>query len=227
MKLNFALPGIVVIALAGCAAAPATNIKQPLTAQPPAAPAAMVNNGSIYQPPAVQPRGPVALFEDRRARYVGDTLTVNLVERTSASRRSETTENRKASADINIPGPRLLGSPRGIGATVWAPEAESKQEFKDNDTNSNTISGAIAVTVIEVLGNGNLRVAGEKQIGINNDTEYIRLAGVVNPAHISAANTINSTQLAEAQIESKNSQGLSSAQVVSMLARFFLTVLPF
>lgn len=62
---------------------------------------------------------------------------------------------------------------------------------------------------------------------MNNDTEYIRLAGVVNPSQVSAANSISSTQLADVQIESKNAQGLDKAHMTSMLARFFLTLLPF
>ena len=114
-----------------------------------------------------------------------------------------------------------------FGATSWDPSASSKQEFKDNETNSNSVSGSITVTVVEVLANGHLVVAGEKQVAINNDTEYIRLAGVVNPNQITLNNTVNSNQLANVQIESKNSQSLDPSQAGGMLARFFLTILPF
>lgn len=216
------LIGLLLIA-AGCHTVPETRIREPLAMRPSAQPVQAEANGAIYQPATA-----AFLFEDRRARRVGDTLIVNLVERTSASRRSETTESRKASADINVPTPKVLGvSPNVIGQTAWAPEAEHAQSFRDNDVNSNTISGTIAVSVVEVLPNGNLVVAGEKQITVNNDTDYIRLAGVVNPAQITASNTVNSTQLANVQIESKNSQGLEKSQITSMLARFFLTLLPF
>lgn len=218
--LSFA---IVAGSLGGCHTVPGTAIKQPLAMRPQPVQAVADANGAIFQPATA-----AFLFEDRRARRVGDTLTVNLVERTSASRRSESTESRKASAKVNIPTPKVLGvSPNVIGATDWSPAAEAAQSFKDNDTNSNSISGSIAVSVVEVLPNGNLVVAGEKQITVNNDTDYIRLAGVVNPAHITASNSVNSTQLANVQIESKNSQGLERSQLTSMLARFFLTVLPF
>jgi len=207
----------------GCHTVPETAIKQPLAMRPqPVQPVAEAN-GAIYQHATA-----AFLFEDRRARRVGDTLTVNLIERTSASRRSETSESRAASADINVPTPKVLGvSPNVIGATAWSPSGETAQAFKDNDTNSNTISGTITVSVVEVLPNGNLVVAGEKQIAVNNDTDYIRLAGVVNPTQITASNTVNSTQLANVQIESKNSQGLDRSQLTSMMARFFLTLLPF
>lgn len=211
------------LALSACHTVPETRIREPLAMRPAAQPVPAEANGAIYQGATA-----VFLFEDRRARRVGDTLVVNLVERTSASRRSETSESRKASADINVPTPKVLGvSPNVIGQTAWTPEAEHAQAFRDNDANSNSISGTIAVSVVEVLPNGNLVVAGEKQITVNNDTDYIRLAGVVNPAYITASNTVNSTQLANVQIESKNSQGLDRSQITSMMARFFLTLLPF
>lgn len=208
----------------GCQSVPSTAIRQPLSARPPVPVAADAGNGAIYQAGTTMP-----LFEDRRARRVGDILTVNLVEKTSANRKSETSESRAAEAEISVPPPAVLGKslPFNLGTTSWAPDASISQAFKDNDTNSNTITGTIAVTVVEVLPNGHLVVAGEKQVAVNNDTDYIRLAGVVNPANITASNTVNSTQLANVQIESKNAQGLDQAQLTSMLARFFLTLLPF
>jgi len=225
---RFSVFTIAILLLAGCATpAPSTAIKQPLSVRPEAIAAAPVNSGAIFQPAPSQMRPGMSLFEDRKARYVGDTLTVNLVEKTEAKRKSETTDERKASATLDIPSPNILGSTRGIGATLWAPSASSKQELKDNETNSNSFTGSITVTVAEVLANGHLVVAGEKQLAINGDTEYIRLAGVVNPNQITSANSVNSTQLANAQFESKSTQSLDTAQVGSILARFFLTVLPF
>ena len=218
--------------LSACATPPDTAIKQPLRSLPP--PAATLpedNNGAIFRAAPAPARPAMALFEDRKARYVGDTLTVNLVEKTEAKRKSETIDERKANASINIPAPLLLGRNLPIvgvdGATLWEPAASNKQEFKDNETNSNSVTGSITVSVVEVLANGHLVVAGEKQVAVNNDTEYIRLAGVVNPAQITAANTVSSTQLANVQIESKNSQGLDKAQLTSLMARFFLALLPF
>lgn len=214
--------GPVAVALAGCASTPATNIQRPLTAQPRALSAISENSGAIFQSSGGPPKPGFALFEDRRARHVGDILTVNLVEKTSINRKSETSDERKANASVDIPKVKIAGI-----AGAWEPSSSAKQEFKDNETNSNSVTGSITVTVIDVLANGNLSVAGEKQLTVNNDTEYIRLAGVVNPSQISASNTVNSTLLADVQIESKNSQGLDKAQITGMLARFFLTVLPF
>lgn len=214
---------IVFLSLTGCQTVPDTAITQPLSMRPQVLPPAIQTPGAIFQD-----NNSAYLFEDRRARRVGDILTVNLVERTSATRKSESSESRSASAAVQVPTPKLFGvTPNAIGETSWSPAGKAERSYKDNDTNSNSISGSITVTVVEVLPNGNLVVAGEKQVTVNNDTDYIRLAGIVNPMHITAANTVNSTQLANVQIESKNSKGLDSSQLTGMLARFFLTLLPF
>jgi flagellar L-ring protein precursor FlgH len=153
---------------------------------------------------------------------------VNLIEKTEAKRKSETADDREASATLDIPTPKILGkTPNLIGSTAWSPSGTSSLAFTDNETNSNSFTGSITVTVVEVLPNGHLVVAGEKQVAINSDTEYIRLAGVVNPHQITSSNSINSTQLANTQLESKNNQSIDKSQIGSMLARFFLTVLPF
>lgn len=218
----------VLIGLSACSTMPDTKIKRPLTARPAPVAVAADNNGAIFQAGSARPKVALSLFEDRRARQVGDTLTVNLVENTSAKRNSSTTDERKISGTINIPSPTVLGrTSAAVGATSWTPASDNKLENTDNRSNTNTVSGAISVTVTEVLPNGNLQVAGEKQVSINNETEYIRLAGVVNPQLLTAANTINSTQLADVQFESKSTQGIDKSQFVSMLARFFLTVMPF
>ncbi len=224
---SHALPLALTTLLAACANVPDTQITQPLTARPLPPAVAADNHGAIFQPGGSIPRMGVALFEDHRARQVGDTLTVNLVENTNAKRTSSTTDERKVSGSVNIAAPTILGYHNVIGATSISPSADNKLENTDNRSNANTISGAITVTVTEVLPNGNLKVAGEKLLSINSESEYIRLAGVVNPQLISSSNSINSTQLADAQFESKSTQSLDKAQATTMLTRFFMTVLPF
>ncbi len=227
MSRLIALIALLVL-VAGCATPPpATAIKIPLNVRPQALAVVPANDGAIFQPAPTPVRPGMSLFEDRKARYVGDTLTVNLIEKTEAKRKSETTDERSATANIDVPSPKILGATRGIGASAWSAASDTSRELKDNETNSNSVTGSITVTVVEVLPNGNLVVAGEKQVAINSDTEFIRLAGVVNPSQISSTNSIDSTMLANAQFESKNNQSIDKSQLNSMLARFFLTVLPF
>ena len=91
---------------------------------------------------------------------------------------------------------------------------------------SNTFSGTLTVTVDQVLVNGNLHVVGEKQIAINQGTEFIRFSGVVNPRTISGTNTVPSTQVADARIEYVGNGYINEAQNMGWLQRFFLNLSP-
>ncbi|WP_260459727.1 flagellar biosynthetic protein FliO [Enterobacter ludwigii] len=89
------------------------------------------------------------------------------------------------------------------------------------------VTGTITVTVNELLPNGNLRVVGEKQIAINQGTEFIRFSGVVNPRFISGGNTVPSTQVADARIEYVGNGYINEAQNMGWLQRLFLNLSPF
>jgi flagellar L-ring protein precursor FlgH len=219
--LPVAFVTLAALALAACNTVPPTNVHQPMTVRPQTRGDTPAANGSIYQAGASR-----TLFEDRRARYVGDTMTILIAETTSASTQSNTTVSRAGTISASVP---LLSGLPGKSLQGLGLEAESANDFagKGDAAARNVFSGNITVTVIEVLSNGNLLVSGEKQVSVGHGTEYIRLSGVVNPYFISTANTITSTNVADARIEYKESGAISEAQVMGWLARFFLTVLPF
>lgn len=234
-SLRNILPILMLTLLAGCNTDPSTSIQQPMTARPTPPAQNAQRDGSIYRVADARP-----LFEDRRARFVGDTLTVNIVERTSATKSTDESSERSGAVDVAIGTPTILGlTPKRFPVKVpgftrgsnldTGMTADSSIEFENSESNSNknNFTGSITVSVIEVLPNGNLVVSGEKQIAINQQTEFIRLSGVVNPINITAANAVSSTQLADAHIESKGKQSMDTAQIVSMLARFFITLVPF
>lgn len=207
--------------LAGCQSVPPTNVHQPMTARPAPRTENPYASGSIFNAGTARP-----LFEDRRARYVGDTLTINITENTSASTSSNSSANRTSSISAAVP--TLSGLP-GKNFRGLALEAESANDFagKGAAAAKNVFTGAITVTVVETLENGNLVVSGEKQIAIGHGQEYIRLSGVVNPSYITADNSIASSRVADARVEYKESGYISEAQVMGWLARFFLTFMPF
>lgn len=208
--------------LAGCATPPATDIKGPLTARPVAKPTTIVNDGAIYQP-----QQGVSLFDDRRAHEVGDIITVNLVEKTQITRSQDNKQNRTGNATMSFPSPTVLGYTNVLGPTSIAPNSSSNTENKTQLTNNSKFNGAMTVTVTKVLPNGNLEVAGEKEVSFDNDSQYIRLAGVINPKDFAPDGTVNSNQMADVKLESKASSSLDKSTVMSLLSRFFLAVLPF
>jgi flagellar L-ring protein precursor FlgH len=150
---------------------------------------------------------------------------INLSERTQAAKKSSSSADR--SQDIEVSVPRIAGVPlkgaQGIGV-----QANSENVFAGKGASSadNNFTGTITVTVIEVLPNGNLLVSGEKKVAINQGDEYIRFSGVVNPTQVTAANTVQSTQVADARIEYRATGYIDEAQVMGWLGRFFLSFLP-
>lgn len=214
----------VMLLSAGCSAlypTPPAMVHQPMTARPEAPVQAVNANGAIFQTASVRP-----LFEDRRARGVGDTLTINLVERNTAQKGSNASATRSSSLTGGITSLARLPL-RGL--TGLNAEAGFDSSFSGNGAAAanNAFNGTITVTVIEVLNNGNLLVSGEKQIAINQGNEFIRFSGVVNRDNIGAANAVQSTQVADARIEYKGNGYIDESQRMGWLHRFFVAVLPF
>ncbi len=179
--------------------------------------------GSLFQKASYRPA-----FEDARARLVGDIVTIQIVEKVSASQVSSSTANRTSSGSASISAFPLISAAdlarlnAGIGT-------DSKSDFsgKGGTESANTFYGTITTTVVEVLPNGHLVVAGDKQIGINQNVDVMRFSGTVDPRLIQPGNLINSNQVANARMESKGRGAQAEAQTVGWLTRFFFNALPF
>lgn len=178
-------------------------------------------NGSIYQ----GRRGSQPLFEDRRPRVVGDTLTVELNEQVSASKTSSSSADRSGSMGLAF----STTSDRTSKVGNYGLNASTDHEFAGSGGSraNNSFTGTISVTVMEVLPNGNLRVRGDKQIAINQGTEFIRFSGVVNPRTITGDNTVLSTQVSLARIEYVGEGYINEAQRMGWLHRVLLNLSPF
>jgi len=201
---------------------PPVDVAQPTSMRPQPVVVATVNNGSIFQAGQYRP-----LFEDHRARLVGDTLTVQIVEKVSATQKSTSSIDKSgglAAGVTAIPGlsANSFTAPRAtIGAT-------SSNTFagKGSTENSNDFSGTITATVIDVLPNGHLIISGEKQIGVNHNVDVLRFSGQVDPRAIQTGNSVASAQIANVRIEQRGKGQQADAQGIGWLGRFFLNVLP-
>ena len=159
--------------LAGCAMIPPEPVVTgPTTAAPPPPPSTPAQpTGSIYQPTAY---GNYPLFEDRRPRNVGDIVTIVLNERTNASKNVATNTNRSGSANLGIAAaPSFMDSWANANLNTDA-KGGNVSQGKGDSTANNAFTGTITTTVVGVMSNGNLQVAGEKQIAINRGSEYVR-----------------------------------------------------
>ena len=215
----------VLVALSGCEhmnPRPPVDIATPIYAAPPVVPVARVSNGSIFQSDQYRP-----LFEDYRARLVGDSITVQIVEKISATQKSTSSIDKTGKLSAGITALPIV-SPNSLAFNRAAVAGTSSNTFAGAGTtaNSNEFTGTITAVVTGVLPNGHLLVAGEKQIGVNHNVDVLRFSGQIDPRTIQVGNVVASAQIANVRIEQRGRGAQAEAQGIGWLSRFFLNVLP-
>ncbi len=194
---------------------PATAPVLPLVAE-----AAPASNGAIYQAGQYRP-----MFEDHRARLVGDTLVVQIVEKVSASQKSTSSIDKSSSisgAITALPGVK----PAAFARATAEGNATNTFAGKGATENTNDFSGTITVVVRQVLPNGHLIIVGEKQIGVNSNVDVLRFSGQVDPRAIQPGNSVPSAQIANVRLEHRGRGAQADAQAAGWLSRVFLSVMP-
>lgn len=221
----------VLAILSGCAELPSAS-KQSLvsgetTARPAAQDSITTSKGSLVpvsRPASAANKG---LFEERRAVRVGDTLTVMLNETTRASKDIGTNARRSSSNGMNA-GFNLNGSsstkPTALNGGLNS-NGNTNFDSKGGSSASNQFLGTITVTVLEVLPNGNLSVAGEKRLAVGHEEEVIRFGGVVSPSTLQG-NSVLSSQVADARIEYRGLGITDQIQNPGILTKLFARFSP-
>jgi len=228
---KFVLAGLLTQALGGCStyvsqlegqAFEPVDAAVSLASEQPA-------NGAIFR------AGQSGLFAtDQRARRVGDILTVTFNEIFAATK-AQTAASSKADAfAVTLPTglPNILTggfATDDSGVNGGGLTAGTNRTFSGagNAAQSNSFTGSLAVTVTRVFPNGNMEVAGQKEITLNNGNEYVRVKGIVRPEDISATNIVSSTRLADAQIRYTGSGHLADASKPGWLSQFMRAISPF
>ena len=229
--VRLALWGAACAAASGCAfnEPPPVDLHsqtQPLAATAIAVPQQTTQvTGGLFQANRYRPP-----FESRRARHVGDMVTIQIAERVTASQQSSSTVNRDSSIETNVGLlPLLTGGALANAKQVLGINAGSEADFQGGGgtTSANTFTGSITTTVVDVLPNGHLVVTGEKQIGVNQNVDVLRFTGTVDPYQLQPNSVISSTQVANVRVESRGRGQQNSAQAIGWLSRFFLSFIPF
>ena len=182
------------------------------------------NAGSLFSD------GPnLALFDDRRAGFVGDVVTIILDEQTRSSKSAETSIRKESSNELL--NPKIFGNViSGTGADDIFGSLDSTTEFsgEGGSDQSNSLTGTITAVVARRLPNGLLLVQGEKWFQLNRGEEYVRVSGLVRPEDISADNSVSSQRLADARIAYSGTGEVAQSNRAGWLTRFFIgTVNPF
>ena len=205
----FALFAIVYL-LQGCAAEPVDMVLRPSPDFQPVYPLASdrqkVATGGIYSN-----RQSDAWFGRGRNYQVGDIITVLLNESTQAARTQNTDVSRESKNSLPTGFNTKIGSinPFFNGIDINNNNNSSKGAGKADQKAS--LEGSVAVTVVEILANGNLMVRGEKKLGLSEGTEVIQVSGVIRPEDVGPNSTVQSRRLANAQIAYRGSGDLANA----------------
>lgn len=159
----------------------------------------------------------VSLYADVKARAIGDIVTVAIIERASASNSSrlQTRRNTRFNTDID----------QGTGLFEFIPEMGlSGETGRDHDgsghlSREGKLTARMAATVTEILPNGDLRIEGEREVGVNEETEILSLSGIVRPQDIGAGNVVYSTNIAQAKIAYKGKGAVTKGSRPNIISR--------
>lgn len=161
----------------------------------------------------------VSLYVDVKARSVGDIVTVAVVERASASNSSKLSTNKST---------KFVGSGGDAdGVFSFIPDLSFDAELGRNHSGSGQLTregrltASIAATVMEIKPNGDLVISGEREIGINEETEILSVTGTVRPEDISPENVVYSTKIADAKIMYKGKGAVTQGSRPNIFVRVF------
>lgn len=177
-------------------------------------------NGAIFQ----VANGYAALTSGARASMVGDIITIQLVERTIATKSNSASTNKSSDFGLTPPttGPLALFNSSDINIG-------GDQSFSGSGraAQTNSLLGEISVTIAEVYPNGTMRVKGEKLLNLNRGEEHIQMTGIVRAADVGTDNRVLSSRVADAQISYAGSGEIAQASKQGWLQKFFSTISPF
>ncbi len=157
-----------------------------------------------------------SIFEDSKAAHVGDTVIIDIIENTTSKMDVNTEASRESKLGVGVPHINLFGNTTNFGGAgdknLIGADFLSEFEAEADSDRSGQITASIAARITEVLPNGNLSIFGRRAMKVNEEVQYITVAGIVRPQDISATNRIKSTFLADSRIEYYGKGALADKQ---------------
>lgn len=163
--------------------------------------------------------GSRSFFNDQRASRTGDILTVNIEIRDKAELTNSSNRSRQSSTSAGVT--HFFGLEQAAGAlgnAAFDPTNLVEAEGQSDHTGTGAINReekielTVAAVIVDRLPNGNLVIAGRQEVRINGEVRELTVSGVIRPEDISAENTINHTQIAEARISYGGRGQISAVQ---------------
>ena len=195
--------------------------------------AAANNPGSLFAASEAD-----TLFEDSRARRVGDIVVVKLVENTKAQNKAETSSSKKNTNNYQVADmfnrghagfiPFMpIGPQPSVGVPILDTESASGINSTGKTKRENYVTTSLATRVLRVLPGGLMEIEGAREIRVNEETEYMVVRGMIRSKDVSADNSVLSTQIADASIEYYGKGVLADKQKPGWFSRLMDNVWPF
>jgi len=216
----------LVCGLTACGSMPSSNMghsPQFEPVYPIAAAPAKPATGAIYVG-----RQSDSWFGKSKSFQVGDVITVLLNESSQATRTQNGTITRESKNDMVPSGLSTWGA--GVGGWMKGIKMDGSSMSNKGTGAADqqaTLTGSVAVSVVEVMPNGNLVLRGEKQLALTEGSEIIQVAGIIRPDDVAPNNTVQSRRLANAQIAYRGSGDLANATKAGWGTSTLLKIWPF
>jgi flagellar L-ring protein precursor FlgH len=167
-------------------------------------------------------------FGKSRSFQVGDVITVLLNESSQATRTQNGSVSRESSNTMAPAGLQKFGTNLGgmMGGINMLGGSVSNKGTGAADQQA-SLTGSVAVAVVEVMPNGNLVLRGEKQLALTEGAEIIQVAGIIRPDDVSPSNTVQSKRLANAQIAYRGTGDLANATRAGWATSALIKLWPF
>lgn len=173
------------------------------------------------------------LFVDKKAKKVGDTIIIEIMENSTSSIGAGTNANRSSSSNANASKffgymDKLKKKAPGLDPNSLLNQQNSSDfAGKGSSNRSGSITASVAARIVSILPNGNIMIYGKRELKVNSETQIITISGIVRPSDIDSTNKVKSTYIADAKIEYSGFGTIGDKQHNGWLSRIISNVWPF
>ena len=165
-----------------------------------------------------------SLVSDLRASGIGDILTVVIREEHKIEQEDKTNRATRSTFNAKVDAFQIANT--NLAPKFPSIDANSERTFDGNakQERDGSFEARVAVTVVDVLPNGNLVVSGRRTVQVDDEEKTLRISGVVRPLDVTATNTVNSAQVAEARVAIEGKGPSTEANTRGPVGAFFQTL---
>lgn len=177
--------------------------------------------GSLYSDTAP------GLFEEGQAMHIGDIVTIQIDESSNATRNTATNSLRDDNTTLNVSSFFKAMSDLGLNPDLI--KAGTQQDFRSNGNTARagTLTAMLPARVKKQLPNGDLYIEGTKLITLNDEQSELYMSGVVRPVDIRRGNVVNSSVIADVELEFTGRGVLSERSKPGWFSRVLSKFWPF